>query len=112
MVCRDFMIRVCNRQYCKINHEVKRCNNIYFNGNTLCKFMHLTEYEVREINENVRPFRQNIYHEMKRLAYILRESLPKELRTQACTMRMLGECLWPCLTCETANNSKFLIVLM
>jgi len=50
--------------------------------------MHLTEYEVREINENVRLFRQTIYHEMKQLAYILRESLPKELRTQAGTMRM------------------------
>jgi len=106
MICRDFMLRVCYRQNCRMNHKVQMCNNISCNRNT-CRFMHLTEYEIHEINENVRPFRQTIYYEMKRLAYILRESFPRELRTQACTMNMLGECLWPCLACETAIDSKF-----
>ncbi|XP_024869959.1 uncharacterized protein LOC112453410 isoform X2 [Temnothorax curvispinosus] len=105
MICRDFMIRVCCRQDCKMDHAVKKCIKASCNRNKLCKFVHLTEYEVCEINENIRPFRHTVYYEMKRLAYILRESLPEKLRTHACTIGMLGECLWPCLTCETAGSN-------
>lgn len=109
MTCRDFMIRMCCRNPCKMQHKVIMCANASCNANRLCKFVHLTEDEVAEINGNVRPFRQNVYKEMKRLAFVLRESFTKELRTHTCTLYMLGECLWPCLACETASNDcKFL----
>lgn len=108
MICRDFMIRICRRNPCKMQHKVLSCSNAICNRNKLCKFVHLTEYEILEVNENIRPFRQSVYYEMKRLAFILRESFPSELRTHTCTLYMLGECLWPCLTCEKAPiNSKF-----
>lgn len=107
MICRDFMIRVCHRNPCKMYHKVINCTNASCNGNKLCKLVHLTEYEIHEVDENVRLFRQTVYNEMKRLAFILRESFPKELRTQTCTLYMLGECLWPCLTCQTVPSKFF-----
>ncbi|XP_077270936.1 uncharacterized protein LOC143902105 [Temnothorax americanus] len=104
MACRDYMIRVCVRNPCKMPHEVRMCTRTSCNGNISCKFVHLTEDEVSEINRNIRPFRENIYKEMKRLAYLLRESFPRHLRTHACTLNMLGECIWPCLACGTADR--------
>lgn len=113
MICRDFMLRVCCRNPCKMHHEVKMCTNPSCNANKLCKLVHnLTMYELPEINENIRPFRQNIYNEMKRLAFILRETFPLHLRTHACTLYMLGECMWPCLMCGTASsNGKFFEII-
>ncbi|GAB1864103.1 hypothetical protein CAJAP_05182 [Camponotus japonicus] len=105
MICRDFIIRVCCRKQCKMHHKILNCTNASCNGNKLCKFVHLTECEIREINENVRPFRLTIYNEMKRLAFLLRESFPVKLRTQTCTLYLLGECLWPCITCGTASSN-------
>lgn len=110
MICRDFMLRACRRDPCKMHHKVKNCTNAFCNKNKFCKLVHLTEYEVLEINKNVRPFRENVFNEMKRLAYLLRETFPTELRIQACTLYMLGECVWPCLTCGTASNSTFFTI--
>lgn len=107
MICRDFIVRVCCRNPCKMHHKVVNCTNASCNGNKFCKLVHLTEYEIREVNENVRPFRQTVYNEMKRLAFLLRETFPIELKTQACTLYMLGECLWPCLTCGIASSEFF-----
>ncbi|KAM0736148.1 hypothetical protein ACS0PU_010109 [Formica fusca] len=42
---------------------------------------------------------------MKRLAYVLRETFPKDLRVTTCTLNMLGECLWSCLACGTASRN-------
>lgn len=69
-----------------------------------CKKMHLTEDQLIEANNNVRPLQQEVYLEMKRLAFILRETFPKECRSQVCSLNMLSECLWPCLVCETASR--------
>lgn len=112
MICHDFMVRVCCRNPCKMHHKVNYnnafCNGEGGGGNKFCKLVDLTEYEICEVNENVRPFRQTIYNEMKRLAFLLRETFLIELKTQACTLYVLGECLWPCLTCRTpSSNSKF-----
>lgn len=102
MICRDFMIRICHRNSCKMQHSIINCSNAACNGNRLCKFVHLTECEIVEVNENVRPFRETIYNELSRLAFLLRESFPPELRMHTCTLYMLGVCLWPCLTCDKA----------
>lgn len=108
MICRDFMIRVCCRNECKMHHGVIICTNGSCNGNYLCKLVHLTKDEVLEINENVRPFREVVYNEMKRLAFLLRQSFPSELRT----LYMLGECLWPCLSRGTvSSNSKSFLTI-
>jgi len=70
--------------------------------------VHLIDYEIDEVNKNIRPFRQSVNNEMHRLAYILRESFPSELRMHCCTLNMLGQCIWMCLACGTnSNNSKF-----
>ncbi|XP_024894114.1 uncharacterized protein LOC112468928 [Temnothorax curvispinosus] len=105
MTCRDFMLRVCSRTSCKMLHEVKNCTNASCNKSNTCKKVHLTDDEVTEINKNIRPFRQNVYLEMTRLAYMLRETFPKECRSQVCTLNMLGECLWPCLACGTCRRN-------
>lgn len=105
MSCRDFFIRICCRNPCKMHHEVKICTSASCNGNRLCKFVHLTMYEVLEVNENIRPFRETVYNELKRLAFLLRESYPIEIRTHTCTLIMLGECVWPCLSCGTASRN-------
>lgn len=107
MICRDYMLRVCNRQSCHMQHKVLLCNNTICRGNNLCKRVHLTDDELDEANNNIRPFRKNVYKEMKRLAYVLKESYPKDLMTQVCTINMLGECLWTCQTCE-ANGTAFI----
>lgn len=106
MICRDFMIRVCRNNSCRMHHKVINCTIPSCNRNKLCKLVHLTEYEIFEINENIRPFRQTVYNELKRLAFVLRETFPLELRKHTCTLYMLGECLWPCLTCETAGKNN------
>lgn len=111
IICRDYMIRVCYRNPCRMLHKVVNCTKPSCNGNQFCKLVHLTEHEIHEINANIRPFRQTIYNEMKRLAFLFRETFPIELKTQTCTMYMLGECLWPCITCRTASNSKFFNLL-
>ncbi|XP_072766341.1 uncharacterized protein [Anoplolepis gracilipes] len=105
MVCRDFMLRVCRRNPCKIPHEVEKCTNTTCNNNNLCKRVHLSDDEIVEINQNIRPFRETIYQEMKRLAYVLRETFPKDLRVTTCTVNMLGECLWSCFACQTASRN-------
>lgn len=91
-------------------HKVIKCTNASCNGNRLYKLVHLTEYEIDEINKNVRSFRQNVYQEMTRLAFLLRETFRVELRTQTCTLYILGECLWPCVTCRTAKTVSILII--
>lgn len=106
MVCRDFMLRVCQRSPCKIPHEVEKCTSIFCNKNNLCKRVHLTDNEIVEINQNIRPFRETVYQEMKRLAYVLRETFPKDLRITTCTLNMLGECLWSCVACGTASRKR------
>lgn len=60
MVCRDFMLRVCQRNQSKTPHKVKKCTNITCNNNTcntcnnnLCKRVHLTDDEVIKINQNI-----------------------------------------------------------
>lgn len=93
MVFRDFMFRKCHRNLCKIPHEVQKCTSVHYNNNNLCKRIHLTDNEVAEINNNIRPFRETTYKEMKRLAYVLRETFSKDIRVQICTLNMLGECL-------------------
>lgn len=108
MICRDFMLRVCLRNPCKMSHEVEKCTNQFCNQNKCCKKVHLTDYEIDEINKNIRPFRQSVNNEMHRLAYIVKESFPSELRMHCCTLNMLGQCIWMCLACGTnSNNSKF-----
>lgn len=112
MICRDYMIRVCFRNPCKMQHKIITCSNESCNGNRLCKFVHLTKDEIVELNKIVPPFRETMYNEMKRLAFILRESYSTELRAHTCSLYLLGECVWPCLSCGTAsnnnNNSKLL----
>ncbi|XP_029170541.1 uncharacterized protein LOC114940184 [Nylanderia fulva] len=99
MICRDYMLRVCRRNPCKMRHEVERCTS---DEENLCKKVFLTNDEVVEINLNIRPFRETVYKEMKRLAYVLRETYSEDLKVTTCTLNMLGECLFPCLACGTA----------
>lgn len=109
MVCRDFMLHICRRNPCKIPHKVEKCTSPICNSNNLCKRIHLTDNEIVEINQNIRPFRKTVYEEMTRLAYVLRETYSNNVRVTICTLNILGECLWPCLTCQTASrNRKFL----
>lgn len=111
MICRDYMIRVCHRKPCKMCHKIIACSNESCNGNRVCKFVHLIEDEIIEINNNIRPFRETVYNEMKRLAFILRESYPAELRVHTCSLYMLGECVWLCLSCGTVSNSKSSLIV-
>ncbi|XP_011697581.1 PREDICTED: uncharacterized protein LOC105455740 [Wasmannia auropunctata] len=106
MICRDFMLRVCSRNPCKMRHKVVKCTNEFCNHNILCKRMHLTDCEVDEINQNIRSFRQSVYNEMNRLAYILRESFQSELRMHCCILNMLGQCIWTCLACRTTSSES------
>lgn len=57
MICRDFMLRVCLRHTCKMSHEVEKCTNQFCNQNKCCKKVHLIDYEIDEINKNIRSFR-------------------------------------------------------
>lgn len=106
MTCRDFMLRVCLRKSCKMHHVVEKCTDKFCNKNKCCKRVHLTDYEVNEINQNVCPFRESVNMEMHRLAYLLRETFPPELREHCCTLNMLGQCIWTCLACKTIPSSS------
>lgn len=108
MLYRDFMLCVCWRNPCKMRHEVENCTNKFCNKNKFCKKVHLTDYDIDEVNKNIRPFRESVNNEMCRLAYILRESYSSHLQMHCCTLNMLGKCLWTCSACSTTfNNSTF-----
>ncbi|XP_011860153.1 PREDICTED: uncharacterized protein LOC105557507 isoform X2 [Vollenhovia emeryi] len=106
MTCRDFMLRVCMRNPCKMRHEVEKCKNEFCTQNKTCKRMHLTDCEVNEINRNIRPFRKSVNDEMYRLAYILRDSFPPELKNHCCTLNMLGQCVWMCAVCRKSCSTS------
>lgn len=105
MVCRDFLLRICTRNPCNLSHKIEKCTRARCNKSNLCKRVHLTDDEVIEINCNIRPFRENVFQEMKRLAYVLRQSFPKDLQIHTCTLKVVGQCLWPCIACNT-NSTK------
>lgn len=95
-----------NEIHVRCHHKVEKCTNIACNNNNSCKRVHLTD---DEIIENIYPFQETIYQEMKRLAYILRNTFLENLTDPTCTLNMLGKCLWPCLACQTyVRNHKYL----
>ncbi|KAL0101848.1 hypothetical protein PUN28_018410 [Cardiocondyla obscurior] len=106
MICRDYFIRSCNRDSCNKIHRAIMCTNSSCNKNRSCTLLHLTPYEILEVNENIRPFRETVFNEIKRFAFLIREMYPKEIKVHTCTKVMLGECIWPCLSCKTVCRNE------
>lgn len=52
--------------------------------------VHLTDDEVVEINQNIRPFRETVYQEMKRLAYIIKETFPNRFEGHDLYVKYVG----------------------
>ncbi|KAL0110694.1 hypothetical protein PUN28_013958 [Cardiocondyla obscurior] len=103
MSCRDFLIRVCQRENCSKYHEIRRCTKNNCTQGSSCKYVHLRQEEVDNINNNIRPHSKEAYEELKRIAYLLRETYPEEQKKKSCTLNFLGECLWTCIACGTAD---------
>ncbi|XP_070515704.1 uncharacterized protein [Cardiocondyla obscurior] len=107
MSCRDYLMKICARSDCKMFHEVRRCTKSVCLSGTTCKFVHLNQDEVDEINHHhVRPMTETAFCELKRLAYLLRETYPPDQRPHTCTKNLLGECMWECLSCENGTFPK------
>ncbi|KAL0107426.1 hypothetical protein PUN28_015764 [Cardiocondyla obscurior] len=87
-----------------MHHEIRRCTKASCLAGRSCKFVHLTQDEVDDINNLVRPMTMRIYHEVKRIAFLLRETYPKEAQPHTCTKLLIGECIWDCISCK---NNKF-----
>ncbi|KAL0114892.1 hypothetical protein PUN28_010432 [Cardiocondyla obscurior] len=106
MICRDFFLRVCNRKSCRLKHCLIAYNSSLCNKSPTCSFTHLTTVELDDFHHNVRPLPINVSFELKRLAVLMRQSHPIQLREHCCAKFFIGECIWPCYSCDTATRKN------